>query len=331
MQSVASACDSILTKRAECVLAVGTEAMSRSPFFYNEKARQSLIELSKGSKGLLKALKLRPNFLKPILALKHGLTDPLFNMMMGQTAQEIAYHFQITRQQMDEFALQSHQKAAQAWEDQIFKEVHPLIDTQKGQVLTQDDGIRAGNTLEKLAKLRGVFEKFGDITQGNSSQVTDGAGALLLASEHFVNKYQITPLGKITAQSWTGCQPQMMGLGPVKAMANIMSEKNISCEDIDFFEINEAFAAQVLGCVACFNDPEKGRTLGKINQEFGAIEAEKLNIHGGAVALGHPIGASGVRIILRSLYQLKEHKKQKALASLCIGGGQGGATLLEAV
>lgn len=331
MQAVHSACQSIASGSAHCVLAVGTEAMSRAPFIYNETAYHALIA-SKDPISLLKNLVTkRPNFFKPIVALKHGLTDPLYRMMMGQTAEEIAYNFGISREQMDEFSVQSHQKAHQAWEDQVYSEVCPLFDYQNAKVVVRDDGIRSESSVEKLSKLKGVFEKFGNITVGNSSQVTDGAGVLLLASEHMVKKHRLEPLGQITAQAWTGCQPQMMGLGPVQAMAKIMLSQKLTCEDIDFFEINEAFAAQVIGCLQCFSDKDKAKSFGKIDHDFGSICPTKLNIHGGSVALGHPVGASGVRIILRSLYQLKEHNKKKALASLCIGGGQGGATLVEAV
>lgn len=331
MQAVHSACESIMTGRSHCVLAVGTEAMSRAPLFYNETAYHWFATGRTGFDKLKNLFKMRPNFFDPIIALKHGLTDPLYHMMMGQTAEEIAYNFGISKTQMNEFSVNSHKKAHQAWQDNIFTEVAPLMDYKNGKVVTEDDGIRAESTVEKLNKLKPVFEKYGNITVGNSSQVTDGAGALLLVSEHMVEKYKLEPLGKITAQAWTGCAPQMMGLGPVRSMAKVMMDKNLTCDDIDFFELNEAFAAQVIGCIQCFDDPAKAKAFCHMEQEFGKIDESKVNIHGGSVALGHPIGASGVRIILRSLYQLREHSKKRALASLCIGGGQGGATLVEAV
>lgn len=331
MQAVHSACESILTGRSHCVLAIGTEAMSRAPLFYNENTYHWFVSGRTAFDKVKNLFKMKPNFLKPVIALKHGLTDPLYHMMMGQTAEEIAHHFGITKEQMNEFSVQSHKKAAKAWEDGAFEEVCPLMDYKNGKVVIQDDGIRADSSVEKLGKLKPVFEKYGNITVGNSSQITDGAGALLLVSEHLVEKYNLSPLGKITAQSWTGCDPKVMGLGPVKSMAQIMLEKNYTCDDIDFFEINEAFAAQVMGCVQSFARPELAKRFSNLEQDLGVIDEQKLNIHGGSVALGHPIGASGVRIILRSLYQLRQQNKQKALASLCIGGGQGGATLVEAV
>jgi acetyl-CoA C-acetyltransferase len=330
MQAVYSACQSILSGRAHCVLAIGTEAMSRAPLIYNEKAYHWF---SKGKHPLEKLKNLftmRPNFFKPIISLKQGLTDPLENLLMGQTAEEIAYHFSISKKEMDTYSVQSHHKAHRAWVEKEFKEVVPIADYHLGKVFEKDDGIRVDSSVEKLSTLKPIFEKYGTITAGNSSQVTDGAGALILVSEHLVNKYHLEPLGKITAQAWSGCNPKMMGLGPVRAMAQVLQENNYTFEDIDFLEINEAFAAQVLGCLACFEDPQLGERYGSIYQSYGSLCRDKVNLYGGAIALGHPVGASGVRIILRSLYQLRDHGKKRALASLCIGGGQGGATLVEA-
>lgn len=331
MQAIDSACQSILSGRAHCVLAVGTEAMSRAPLIYNEKAYHWFAKGKHPLEKIKNLFMMRPNFFKPIISLKQGLTDPLENLLMGQTAQEIAYHFNITKEQMDNFSVQSHRKAHRAWSEKAFAEVIPLVDYRSGKIFEKDDGLRADSTVEKLSALKPIFEKYGKITAGNSSQVTDGAGALLLVSKHIVEKYHLEPLGKITAQAWTGCTPKMMGLGPVRAMAQVLQEKNYTFEDIDFLEINEAFAAQVLGCLACFEDQQLGQRYASLHEDYGRIERDKVNVQGGAIALGHPIGASGVRIILRALYQLKEHNKKRALASLCIGGGQGGATLIEAV
>ncbi|NBV29217.1 acetyl-CoA C-acyltransferase, partial [bacterium] len=272
----------------------------------------------------------RLSFLNPIISIKHGLTDPTNDMIMGKTAEEIAFNYGIVRSEMDAFSLASHQKAHKAWEEGRFEEVVPLVSAY-ADVIERDDGIRPDISLLKLSELKPVFEKYGSITAGNSSQVTDGAGALLVASEDFIKRHNLSPLAVVHDIAWTGCNPAMMGLGPVQSMAKVLEHNTMTFDQIQTVEINEAFSAQVLGVLKSFDDPQLGAQFCHIGDHLGVIDREKLNPCGGAIALGHPIAASGIRLILRAIYNLRQHHGQYGLASLCIGGGQGGAALIEAI
>jgi acetyl-CoA C-acetyltransferase len=333
MQAVDSALQSIMTGRSECVLALGTEVMSRTPLLYNADYVNWLSKLT-SAKTVFDKIKVfshfRPGFLKPIIALSHGLTDPTNAMIMGKTAEEIAFHFGIARKEMDLYAISSHQKAQKAWDEGRYEEVVPLV-SPYGDVVERDDGIRPDISLIKLAQLKPAFEQYGTITAGNSSQITDGAGCLLLASEAFVKRHQLSPIAVLHGVTWTGCEPSMMGLGPVRAMSQLLEEHHLTFQQMDTIEINEAFAAQILAIMKSFEDPVFGAHFCQIGDHLGTIDLEKLNPCGGAIALGHPIAASGIRIILRTIYNLKQQHGQFGLASLCIGGGQGGATLVEAL
>ncbi|MBM4222961.1 MAG: acetyl-CoA C-acyltransferase [Gammaproteobacteria bacterium] len=332
LQAIDNAIQSLQLGLSDCSLVIGTEVMSRAPLICPPLVADWLSAgaACKTTWQKMKWLSQIPlRSLSPIISLKQGLTDPTNGLIMGKTAQEIAYHFDIAREEMDRFAVASHQKAHYAWENNQMTEVIPLI-TDKGTII-RDDGIRADNSLQKLAQLKPVFEPYGSITAGNSSQITDGAGCLLLATESFIKKYQIQPMGIIRSVRWTGCDPKMMGLGPVQAMSRILIENQLHFEDIDLIEINEAFAAQVLGVMKSFSDPVLGAQYCGIDDRFGPFPEEKLNIWGGAIALGHPIAASGIRLVLRALNGLRSQGKKRALVSLCIGGGQGGAALVESV
>ncbi|HZV53326.1 MAG TPA: acetyl-CoA C-acyltransferase, partial [Rhodocyclaceae bacterium] len=206
-------------------------------------------------------------------------------------------------------------------------EIVPLVDA-KGTVYAEDDGVRSDSTPDKLGTLRPVFDKpYGNITAGNSSQVTDGAALLLLASEDAVRRWDLAPLGRITDSQWAGLDPAQMGLGPVHASTPILQRHGWGLDDLDAWEINEAFAAQVLGCLAAWQDEAYCREQLGLDEELGALDPEKLNADGGAIALGHPVGASGARIVLHLLHRLQAG--QKGIASICIGGGLGGAMLVE--
>src|SRR5690606_28698254 len=209
-----------------------------------------------------------------------------------------------------------------------FHAIVPLTD-QKGSLYPEDDGIREDSTPAKLSTLKPVFDKpWGNITAGNSSQVTDGAALLLLASQSAVDRYQLKPLGRITDAQWAGLDPATMGLGPVHAATPILERHQLGLNDLDLWEINEAFAAQVLGCVAAWNDDAWCREhLGR--SALGGLDADRLNVDGGAIALGHPVGASGARIVLHLLNALRARQLKRGIATICIGGGQGGAMLIE--
>ncbi|RMG37747.1 MAG: acetyl-CoA C-acyltransferase, partial [Gammaproteobacteria bacterium] len=255
---------------------------------------------------------------------------PVVGINMGQTAEELATRFDIDREAMDRYALRSHRRLAQAMEEGIFEdEIVPLYD-REGQVYTADDGVRPDTDMDQLGRLRPVFDRVGGrVTAGNSAQVSDGAAALLLASAEAVERFDLPVLGRIRDVQWAGLSPRYMGLGPVYAMAPLLQRHALSPDDIDNWEINEAFAAQVLACLAAWTDPEFCHD--ELDSEpLPPIDEERLNIHGGGISLGHPVGASGARITLHCLNNLKRSGGRHGVASLCIGGGQGGALLLEA-
>lgn len=333
LQSIDTAAQSIANGQCNLVLAGGTEAMSRAPLLYSRRMATWLGHFQKAKsvpKKLQAVAKFRPNMLVPVIALLKGLTDPVVNMNMGQTAEELAYQFGISREQADEYAMNSHLRAAKAYEQHALDEVTPLY-SNKGDVYQQDDGVRPDSTMEKLAKLKPVFEKYGKVTPGNSSQISDGAAFVILASKEAVSRYNLPVLGKIKQVQWAALSPAIMGLGPVHAMSPILQHHNLSLADIDFIEINEAFAAQVLACREAWNDDAFCKEALGLDGKVGLIDLEKLNPDGGAIAMGHPVGASGTRLVLHILNKLHKTGGKRALASLCIGGGQGGAILLEKV
>ncbi len=332
MQALDNAALQIASGRSELLLAGGTDAMSRAPLLFNQKMASWLTHWM-SAKNFGKRLELltqfRPSFLAPIIALLRGLTDPIVGLTMGQTAEELAYRFNITREQMDTFASESHQRITLAYEEGRMEEVTPMIDS-KGNLYKQDDGIRSDSTVERLGRLKPFFDKkYGMVTAGNSSQVTDGACLLLLASSDAVKKYKLQVIGRIVDTQWAALDPSRMGLGPVHAATPIMLRHKLKASDFDCWEINEAFAAQVLGCLAAWDDEEYCRTQLGLEGTFGAPLLSQLNKDGGAIAIGHPIGASGARIVLHTLEVLKKNKGTRGMASICIGGGQGGAMYLE--
>ncbi|HAT8180157.1 TPA: acetyl-CoA C-acetyltransferase [Legionella pneumophila] len=334
MQALDNAAIQIATGRSNLILAGGTDAMSHAPLLFNEKMASWLANwFAARSTGQKLALitKFKPSYLAPVIALLRGLTDPIVGLNMGQTAEKVAYRFNITREQMDEFATQSHLRIAKAYTENRMSEVAPIIDY-KGCIYPQDDGIRVDSTMEKLSKLKPFFDKkYGMVTPGNSSQITDGACLLLLASAEAVKKYALPVLGRIVDSQWAALDPSQMGLGPVHAATPILERHNLKPQDLDCWEINEAFAAQVLGCLAAWNDDEYCKTQLGLKDAIGAPSLERLNRDGGAIALGHPIGASGARIVLHVLKSLEQRNESRGMAAICIGGGQGGAMYLERV
>ncbi len=230
---------------------------------------------------------------------------------------------------MDEFAVRSHQRAQAGREAGHFEEIVPVVDAQ-GKVYAEDDGVRADASMAGLAKLKPFFDKkFGNITAANSSQITDGAAWLILASEEAVKKWQLKPLGKIVDSEWAGLDPALMGLGPVHASTPILQRHGLALNDIDAWELNEAFAAQVLGCQAAWQSDGYCREQLGLPAALGTLDDEKLNVDGGAVAIGHPVGASGARIVLHLLHVLRRKQLKRGIATICIGGGLGGAMLVE--
>ena len=333
LQSVDTAYRYIADSRADLILAGGTEALSHSPILFNDRMVNWLADLNmaRGVPAKLQtALKFRPGFLAPVIGLLKGLTDPVVNLNMGQTAEVLADKFKIAREAMDAYSLESHRRTARAQEAGHLPEVEAIYDT-RGKHYERDDGVRPDNSMEALAKLRPAFERpFGTVTPGNSSQITDGAAWLILASDDAVKRHGLTPIGRITDSAWAAIDPGQMGLGPVHASTPILRRHGFTLGDIDAWEINEAFAAQVLACLAAWEDDAYCRDQLGLDRALGPIDRDKLNVDGGAIAIGHPVGSSGARIALHLLHVLKRSKGKRGIATLCIGGGQGGALLMEA-
>jgi acetyl-CoA C-acetyltransferase len=334
LQSIDTAAQNIASGRSDLVLAGGVESMSHAPVLLNTVMVNWLAAWGRARTpgARLKALgRLRPGFFKPVIALLRGLTDPVVGLSMGQTAEILAHRFAIRREQMDGFALQSHQRLDRAQRDGRLDEIEVIYDSQ-GRYYDHDDGVRADSSLENLAALKPVFDKaVGQVTAGNSAQITDGAAWVILASEDMLAKYDLPVLGQLVDSQWAGLDPAQMGLGPAYAMAPIMQRHGFDSPDIDYWEINEAFAAQVLACLAAWEDAGFCRNEFDRGEAFTPIDQARLNVDGGAVAAGHPVGASGARIVLHLAKTLQRENARRGMASLCIGGGQGGALLIETV
>lgn len=334
LQALDSAAANIAAGRSNLVLAGGIEAMSHAPVLL----AQSMVEWlgawakSRTFGARLKALsQLRPPHFKPIIGLLRGLTDPVVGLSMGQTAEILAQRFNISRTDMDAYAVRSHERLASAQDNGWLEEVETIYDT-LGNFYKEDDGLRRDSAIEKLATLKPVFDRpFGNVTAGNSAQVTDGAAWLILANQATVDKYQLPVMGRVVDSHWAGLDPAQMGLGPVHAMTPILKRQKLALGDVDYWEINEAFAAQVLANVEAWQDSDYCRKELHISKPMGELDQSRLNIDGGGVSIGHPVGASGARIVLHLLHVLKRQQAKRGMASLCIGGGQGGAMLVETV
>ncbi len=334
MQALDSAMTNIRVGRSHLVLAGGVDALSRAPLLYSEKMVLWFANFS-GAKTLgQKAgafLKLKPaELLTPVIGIMKGLTDPMVGLLMGQTAENLAFRFGITRREMDEYAALSHRRVLAAQKTGHFDgEIVPLFD-RDGRFYAADDGVREDSTPENLAKLKPFFDrKYGNVTAGNSSQITDGAAWLVLASETAVAKHNLPVLGTIADSEWAGLDPAQMGLGPVHAATPIMKRHGLGLNDLDAWEINEAFAAQVLACLRAWASESYCRGELGLDGAMGELDVARLNVDGGAIALGHPVGASGARIVLHLLNVLKRTRGKRGIAAICIGGGLGGAMLVE--
>jgi acetyl-CoA C-acetyltransferase len=334
MQALDSAITNIHAGRSDLVLAGGVDALSRAPLLYSDKMVLWFANFSTARSLGAKAsafFRLRPaEVLTPVIGIMKGLTDPMVGLLMGQTAENLAYRFGITRRDMDEFAAQSHLRVLAAQREGHFDgEIAPLFD-RDGKVYAADDGVREDSTPENLAKLKPFFDrKYGNVTAGNSSQITDGAAWVVLASEDAVSKHKLPVLGTIVDSEWAGLDPAQMGLGPVYASTAILKRHHLGLADIDEWEINEAFAAQVIACLRAWASDDFCRSELGSNAALGQLDLARLNVDGGAIALGHPVGASGARIVLHLLNTLKRTGNKRGIASICIGGGQGGAMLVE--
>jgi acetyl-CoA C-acetyltransferase len=333
MQALDSAMTNIRAGRSHLVLAGGVDALSRAPLLFSDAMVRWLSSwYAAKTLGARAALltRFRPAYLAPVIGLMKGLTDPVVGLLMGQTAENLAFRFGITRQEMDAYAARSHRRVLAGQKAGHFaREIVPLFDVQ-GALYAADDGVREDSTPENLARLRPFFDrKYGNVTAGNSSQVTDGGVWLLLASAEAVERFQLTPRGRIVDVEWAALDPAQMGLGPVHAATPILVRHGLGLDDLDAWEINEAFAAQVIACLRAWADDGYCRGELGLPAALGALDEERLNVDGGAVALGHPVGASGARIVLHLLNVLERTNGRRGMAAICIGGGQGGAMLVE--
>ncbi|MES9979815.1 MAG: acetyl-CoA C-acetyltransferase [Candidatus Thiodiazotropha sp. 6PLUC5] len=334
LQAIDSAALDISTGRANLVLAGGTESMSHHPVLLNQTMVAWLADWNRAKSFTAKSRQLaalRPQHLQLVIALLRGLTDPLVGLTMGQTAEKLAWQFGIDRQTMDEFAVRSHQRLAEAIDADRLNEIEPLY-TNDGELFEYDDGLRRDSTVDKLAKLKPAFDRpVGKVTAGNSAQITDGAAMLLLASENAIEQYDLPILGQVIDCQWSALDPSQMGLGPVHAMGELLTRQQMDASAVDYWEINEAFATQVIACQTAWQDADYMQKELGLEAPLSPIPDDRLNVDGGANSIGHPVGASGARLVLHLLKTLQQREATRGVATLCIGGGQGGAMLLEAV
>jgi acetyl-CoA C-acetyltransferase len=322
LRAIILAAEKIMLGRANIILAGGTESMSRVPYFAEGArwgTRMGHVDLTDGM-------------------YRDGFNDPLSGLVMGETAEKLAGQYEITRDEQDEFALRSQQRAAAAiksgrfsdeiisvslWERagvrgeakaNVSPRPNPFPKGEETKPFTTDEHVRADTSIESLGKLKPVFSKSGTVTAGNSSGITDGAASLIVMSETAVNDSAAEPLARIVDYEIVGVQPEIMGIGPVPATRSVLARQKLSLSDIDLIELNEAFAAQV---IACDRDLQ--------------FDQERLNVNGGAIALGHPIGCTGVRITTTLLHEMKKRQAKRGLATLCISGGMGIALMVERV
>lgn len=332
LEAITQAADRIIAGRGDAYLVAGVESMSSYPLLFPPSAAKKFAALAKARRlpARLAALaRFRPADFAPRPALLLGLTDPVCGLGMGQTAERLARDWRIDRETQDAYALRSHQRAAAA-HDFLSEEIAPVFPPRAATAATADDGIRPDQSPAALAKLRPVFDRAeGTVTAGNSSQLTDGAVALLVLSETALHRSGLEPLGRLVDYAYAGCEPARMGLGPVYATARLAARTGLELADADLIELNEAFAVQVLACRAAAASADFARAHLHRDHPLGEFPDDKLNVNGGAIALGHPVGATGTRLVLTALRELKRRQAHRALITVCIGGGQGAALWVE--
>ncbi len=335
MQSITAAANELWADEARVIVAGGAESMSQIPLIYSPKMARFFFQLAK-AKNIVEKIKtfmtFRPSFLKPIIGLEQGLTDPICNLIMGLTAEKLSREFRISRKEQDAFALLSHQKAATAQSDNVLKhEIIPVFTPPAyTTVQEKDDGVRADQSLEALGKLKPYFDRVtGSVTIGNSCPVSDGAAAVILMKESTAKEKGLKPLGYLKAYSYAALDGSRMGLGPVYATAKLLQKTGLTMKDFDLIELNEAFAAQVLACEKAFASKEFAQKYLGQSEAVGELKMDLLNVNGGAIAIGHPVGATGTRLVITLLNELRRRNQNIGLATLCVGGGQGASLALE--
>ncbi|MGE3165296.1 MAG: thiolase family protein [Planctomycetota bacterium] len=331
LEAVTLAAERILAGRADTVLAGGVESMSSIALEYPLSLSGKLAGLMR-ARSLLEKVSvvstIRWRDVKPVVALERGLTDPTCGEIMGATAERLAREFCLGRDVQDEYALRSHRRAVAA-APLLREEIAPFaVPPRLAERIDGDRGPRAQQSLESLAKMKPYFDRqLGSVTIGNSCQITDGAVALLLMEEKCARSHGLRPIGRLLSHAYRGCDPRRMGLGPVHAAPVALKAAGVNPRDVLRVELNEAFAAQVLACVAAFADPGYSAAVGL--KKPWEIDPDRLNVNGGAIALGHPVGATGARLLLTLCRELRRQGGGVGLATLCVGGGQGGAVVVE--
>lgn len=334
LQAVSEGFIKVQSGRCSAVVVGGVENMSQMPLIYSKEMTDLFVDVMKAksmSAKLSAISSFRPPFLSPIIAIEQGLTDPFCGMNMGQTAELLAREFNISRQEQDEFANRSHALAVKAQKEGRFNdEIVPVsVGHKLNKMLKDDVGPRESSSVEKLAKMKPYFDKkSGTVTIGNACPITDGGSALLLVSEEMVEKYDLKPMAKIIDFHFHGLEPERMGMGPLLAMNGVFKRTGLKLADMDLVEINEAFAAQVIAVRKAMTDLDYAKRFG-LEETLGEIPDDKLNVNGGAIALGHPVGSTGSRLVVTLAHELQKRKAKYGVASLCIGGGQGGAIIIE--
>jgi len=335
MQSIDTGYRYIQQGVSDLVLAGGAESLSHSPLVFSRDGVNFFAALAAARdpwSKLMALTRLRPSTFKPVIGLERGLTDPIVELNMGQTAELVAHLFHISRRDADQYAVESHIKLARAQTNGHFNGELEIAFGRDGKVYDHDDGVRPDSSMESLAKLKPAFERpWGKVTPGNSSQITDGASWVILASEQAVRDHNLKPLAVIVDSEWSALDPSIMGLGPVLCSTALLRRHGLRLGDIELWELNEAFAAQVLACLAAWEDDGFCRDVLSLDGAAGRIDRDKLNVDGGAIGLGHPVGASGNRIVLHLVNAMKRLGAKRGIATECIGGGQGGAMLIETV
>lgn len=350
MESISNGYEKIKSGTMDVVIAGGTENMSQMPTLLPPKI-QAIFNKLFAAKGPAQALPLLMQLFKadlkqiqalfqsnmkdeyfPVIAVMQGLTDPFVGINMGMTAEILAKEFHLSREDQDKFALRSHLLASKATkEGRLKEEIVPFpLPPKYEETLTEDIGPRESQTLEALAKMKPFFDKkTGTITVANACPITDGAAMLLMMSREKAQSLGYKPVAKIRSYGFAGLEPERMGLGPAYATPLALKRAGLTLKDIGLVELNEAFAAQVLACQKAMGSDEFCKTKLGLSAKLGELPTEIINVNGGAIALGHPVGATGTRLVLTLMKEMQRRKVQFGLATLCIGGGQGGAMILE--
>ncbi len=332
MESVTSACEKLNAGYGERFLAGGTESMSNIPFFYRDDAKNAFIQFNRADGMLQKVRQFLTlpwgSILSPIVGVRQGLTDPVAQLNMGETAEVLAREFDIGRTRQDEFALRSHQRAVEG-RDRLGEEIMPVVLPDEEGYVDQDGGPRENQSMEDLAGLPAVFaEEHGTVTPGNSCPITDGASALYVTDPEVADQHPADPLGYLTDYVYYGVDPERMGLGPAYAIAELVRTTDWELDDFDLIEINEAFAVQILAVEELLASDDLAEEM-DLDEPVGKLDFDILNVNGGAIALGHPVGVSGNRLILTLLKEMNRREVDTGLAALCVGGGQGAALVFE--